>query len=238
MLKRLGAGGLLVLALMQPAIAAPEPSIAIKSAIGANTRSGAKVFAGNTITTGKAGVVTGNFAWGGVRSFSVLPSSSFQLITWGNRAGGARYTEVFITGEVLIEVLTVNPSTEVKVCFKNRWGQHGCSKLKSSVRIAPTPSGTAVIGVSEGDVLVQDAEERMPPVRVLTGQYSILEKDGRFSPARSALSGGESSIGLGRSKAIGVFVANDGWRFCNGDTIFQAAIGARLCLLSPLDPAP
>lgn len=235
MLKRLSAGGLLALALMQSAIAAPEPSIAIKSAIGANTKSGSKVFAGNPITTGKSGVVSGNFNWGGIKSFSILPLSSLEVRTWGNRAGGARYTEIFITGEVLIEVQTVNPATEIKVCFRNRWNQYGCSILRSTVRIAPTPSGTAVIGVQEGDILVTDQANRYPSVRVRSGQYSILQKDGRFSPARSVFAKGEYKVSLGRSKTIAVFETEDGWRFCNGEITFHAAIGTRLCLLSPND---
>ena len=238
MLKCLGVGGILALVLMQSVVASPEPSITVKSAIAANTKSGAKVFAGNAITTGKAGTVTGDFNWGGVRSLTILPSSSMELTTWGNKSGGARFTELYVTGEVLIEVQTVNPATEVKVCFKNRWGKTGCSKLASSVRIAPTPSGAAVVGVQEGNISVQDKDENTPPVRVTSGQYSILGKDGSFSPARSAWEGGGYRLGQGRSKVIGVFIAEDGWRFCNGETTFRAAVGTRLCLLSPLDPSP
>jgi hypothetical protein len=232
------AGGFLALVFASSAIAAPEPAISIKSAVGANTSNGSQVFAGRRIITGKGGVVSGNFNWGGVKSFSILPSSSLELSIYGNRSGGARFTQINITGEVLIEVLTVNPATEVKVCFRNRWDQVGCSRLKSSVRIAPMPSGEAIIGVQEGNVTVQDEEEKNAPITVQTGQYSILKENGQFTPAQTISKTKGYRYGVGRSKAIAVFEAQPGWRFCDGYIIFQGAIGTPLCLVDPASPLP
>lgn len=211
-----------------------SPSILVKSAVSANKTAGARVSAGDPIKTGKSGVVSGDFSWGGVKSFSILPSSSLELDTFGNRVKGARFTQFNVSGEVFVEVLTVNPATEVKVCFRNRWGRSGCSRLKSSVRIAPTSDGGQLVGVIEGNVEVQDEMEFTPMVQLGSGQYSILGKDGKFSPAMSVRASKGYSLGLGRSKTIGVFEVAPGWRFCDGSERISAAIGVPLCLLSPL----
>jgi hypothetical protein len=198
---------------------------------------GTKVAAGDPITTRKSGIVTGDFKWGGVKSFSVLPSSSLQLDVYGNRPKGGRFTQFSVTGEALIEVLTVNPFTEVRVCFRNRWGRAGCSVLKSSVRVAPLPHGEQIVAVTEGNVTVQDEAEIFSPIALLAGQYSILKEDGHFTPAQDFANSQGYRIGVYRSKTIAVFEASPGWRFCNGETTFQAAIGTRLCVRGPAFPS-
>lgn len=233
MLRTSCAGGVLALLMFQlGALAAP--SILIKSAVSANKTAGNRVLAGDPIKTGKSGVVAGDFSWGGVKSFSILPSSALELDTFGNRAKGGRFTQLNVSGEVFIEVLTVNPATEVKVCFKNRFGRSGCSRLKSSVRIAPVSDGGQLVGVLEGNVQVQDEMEFTPMVQLVSGQYSILGKDGKFTPAMSVRASKGYSLGIGRSKTIGVFEVAPGWRFCDGSESLSAAIGTPLCVLSPL----
>jgi hypothetical protein len=231
MRKISGASGILAL-LMFPTIALAAPSISVKSAVSANKTAGAKVFAGDPIKTNKGGVVSADFIWGGVKSISILPSSSLNLAVYGNGVKGSRFTQLDVVGEVLVEVLTVNPATEVKVCFRNRWGRLGCSRLKSSVRIAPTADGGQLVAVIEGNVLAES--EGGAFVQIVSGQYSILGKDGKFSPAASVLRNTGYTIGLGRSKTIGVFRALPGWRFCDGSMVTTSAIGARICVLSPL----
>jgi hypothetical protein len=232
MFKLSGASGFLAL-LMFPTIALAEPSISVKSSVSANKPVGAKVFAGDLIKTGKGGVVTADFVWGGVKSISILPSSSLNLAVYGNGKNGSRFSQFDVVGEVLVEVLTVNPATEVKVCFRNRWGRNGCSRLQSTVRIAPTADGGQLVAVIEGNVLVES--ETGSTVQLVSNQYSILGKDGKFSPAASVLGVQGYTVVLGRSKTIGVFQALPGWRFCDGSVVTTAAIGARVCVRSPLD---
>ncbi len=187
---------------------------------------------GEQIQTSKGGVVAAEFVWGGVRSISILPSSLFKFDIFGNRAKGGRFTQFSVIGEALIEVQTSNPQSEVKVCLKNRWGRTACATLKSTVRTAPVADGTQVLGVIEGDVLVEGNVG--DPVRVLTNQYTILKKDGTLTAPASVVRMKGYSEALGRSKTIGVFNAAPGWRFCDGSTATTAAIGTKICVIDPL----
>jgi hypothetical protein len=224
---------LIALLYSQPVLA--NPYIHIKSSTSSNKSTGALVSVGEKIETGKSGAVSGDFIWGGIKSILILPSSSLVLDLFGNRANGGRFSQFGVRGEALIEVKTSNPQSEVKVCLKNRWGKTACATLKSTVRTAPVQNGEQVLGVIEGDVLVVGASNS---VRLLTNEYSILTKDGSLTPPATVVRVKGYSAGLGRSKTIGVFKADPGWRFCDGSTVTTAAIGTRICVISPLLGTP
>jgi hypothetical protein len=218
--------------------AAPEPSIKINKAINASQLSDSSVKVGDFIQVNKGGFAYGSFAWGGINSIAIFPESYLKFRSYGNRANGARYTEVEAGGEVLISVLTRNPNSQVKACFKNRWGYRGCSVLRSSVRIAPLESGEQIVAVTEGRVTVQDEEEKTPSQVLVSGQYSLLKSNGSFSlPLSAYKTQGYKLISYQRSKTIGVFQSDLGWRFVDGDLRILAPIGAPLRLLSPLVPS-
>jgi hypothetical protein len=223
--------GVLAVSLYQQTAFA-NPSIQIKSAVFSSKKAGQSVSVGDQIQTSKGGVVSADFVWGGIKSISILPSSLLKFDIFGNRANGGRFSQFSVVGEALIEVKTSNPQSEVKVCLKNHWGRTACASLKSTVRTAPIQSGEQVLGVIEGDVLVKGGVGA--PVRVGTNQYTLLKKDGTLSAPTSVVRMKGYSDAIGRSKAIGVFQADPGWRFCDGSTMTTAAIGTRLCVIDPL----
>jgi hypothetical protein len=226
----------LLIALLYQQTAFAAPYIQVKSATSSNKRAGDLVSVGELIQTNKGGIATGDFLWGGVKSFSLFPSSSFKLNIFGNRAKGGHFSQFDLVGEALIEVQTTNPESEVKVCLKNRWGRTACATLKSTVRTAPTEEGAQVLGVVEGDVMVEG--EKGSPVQVRSNEYTVLEKDGSLTPATTVIRRKGYSIELGRSKAIGVFKADPGWRFCDGSTVTTAAVGTDICVIDPLRGKP
>jgi hypothetical protein len=214
------------------------PFILIKDSTIPLYKKGQRLYVGQPIKTGKSGVVNALLSWGGVRSISVLPNTSFMFSQWGYREKGGRYVQLDVDGEkgeALVSVLTINPSSLVKACFRNRWSKIGCAVLRSKVRIADLSSGESLLAVEEGHVTAYSSEGNAASVEVRAGQYSIFDKDALFSPPQSINSPG-FLLQVGRSRAVGVWQALPGWRFSDCSTTFQGPLGRSPKMVPPTQP--
>lgn len=200
----------------------------------ANYRTGSKVPAGRAFVTERGGFGTLDYKYGGINEILLAPNSSVTLKATGDTANGGRFTRLQITGEVNISVTTVNPFSEVHVCFKNRIGREGCGQLRSSARIAPTESGV-VVATKEGEVTL--STEFSESKKVVTGYYSVFKEDGTFTEPANAfkVSGyrAEPSSKGGRNHTV-EYVALEGWRFGDCSTRMRAIAGQTPKMLNPL----
>jgi hypothetical protein len=216
-------------------LSAGEPMVEISSAVEANHPSGARLKVGQRLMTGRAGVVSASFRWGGVKQISIMPNSSLALKSYGFTAGNGRVSEFNTTGELFFTVITTNPNSQVKVCFTNFLRRRGCSVLQSSGKFTPILGGRKIaIAVREGKFILQNESETLPPIELLAGFYSIFNEDGTFS-APAPITEQGYTVDSPRSKTIARYRAKDGWRFLDGSTEVQLPIGSPVKMLSPLE---
>jgi hypothetical protein len=201
--------------------------------IDATPKAGQSIPQGVWAVTGQAGILVGDFRWGGVSNIRMLPQSFLTLRQYGFRASGGRYSEFFVQGKAYFKVRKSNPNTRVKICFKGNW-KEGCSFLNSDVKVENKDSGEVLIGVNEGSVTLFDAEEKLTSVGMKQGEYSFLQKDG-FTPPQTVYGVKGYYLSYKRSKTIGVFRAYNGWLFDNGLDIAQGHVDTPWVMRSPLD---
>lgn len=225
--------------LLLPALdvaSAPSASrhLSVVRASFANYKTGSKVPAGRAFVTERGGFGTLDYKHGGINEILLSPKSSVTLKATGDTANGGRFTKLQITGEVNISVTTVNPFSEVHVCFKNRIGREGCGQLRSSARIAPTESGV-VVATKEGEVTL--STEFSESKKVVTNHYSVFKEDGTFTdPANAFKVRGYQVRGDskgGRNHTV-EYVASEGWRFADCSTRMRGIVGQSPSMLNPL----
>jgi hypothetical protein len=216
-------------------LSAAEPIVEVSAAVESNYRSGARLKVGQRLMTGRSGLVSASFRWGGVRQISIMPSSSLVLKSYGFTIGNGRVSEFDATGELFFTVITTNPNSRVKVCFSNFLRRRGCSLLQSAGKFTPIDGGRKIaIAVREGKFILQDEDESLPPIKLLAGFYSIFNEDGTFS-APAPITEQGYTVDSPRSKTIARYRAKAGWRFLDGSTQAQLPVWVPVKMLSPLD---
>jgi hypothetical protein len=176
-----------------------------------------------------------DYNYGGIPSIIVSPRSSVILKASGDTSNGGRFTRLEISGEVNISVSTVNPFSEVQVCFKNQAGKQGCGLLRSDVRFAPTPNGV-VIATTEGSATL--STESFDSVVVKTNQYSIFKPDGTFTPPKDVyktVGYRVLQVNRGGRNHTATYRALEGWRFEDCSTEKTEILGTTPKMLSPLE---
>jgi hypothetical protein len=204
-------------------------TIDIKTSINATPGAGGRLGVGQVGRTGAGGVLNGSMPWSGVKGITVMPRSTIKLREYGFTGNGGRFSTFDCAGECYFRVLTTNPNSRVRACFKNYFGQPGCALLRSSVRIKDD-----LIAVREGSVIAQDEMEATPPQTIRTGQYSMLLASGAFSTPMAVFGQRGYSLERKLSRTVGLFRAWPGWTFFSGDRTVQGPIGTPWQVISPL----
>ncbi|MGL5719474.1 MAG: hypothetical protein ACRCYP_01585 [Alphaproteobacteria bacterium] len=229
-----------------PAIA-QTAMLKIIRATDANVRTGQQVVAGEVVRTNPARVSGGRFYRGGEVEASLLEwglkrailtrNSSLLVRSFGFCFGGGRVLELRVTGETFLSTRQLtHRCSDIRVCFGEKG--RGCASLRSQIKAKEMSDGESYsIGVREGMVKGQDYDEKMPPITIPPGYFSIMNPRGIFSAPRKVSKNAGFRIAT-QTKTIRVIRANEGYKIAVGnEKVNQLQLPSPLPynIITPLD---
>lgn len=223
----------------------PIAEILVTKASESNVKRGDLVEAGKTIRTNGPRVLNGRLSFGGqvegtlwawgVRQITLNKGSTLSIKSYALCAGGGRILELNVKGEAYIQTRYLTQSCSgIKVCLGVG---KGCVSLRSSAKVRGLKADDYVVGITEGKGMAQDIDQKLPPVPILAGQYSIMSPDGSFFPAQTV--GKTKGYWVAtQTKAVQHLEALDGFQIeVKGELLDSVVlpVGVSFKVRSPLD---
>jgi hypothetical protein len=217
------------------AIEAPlaPAQLLVESESSANYQRGSALSIGVPLITYNQGQAVASSNAYGLRRVEIKGNSSVSIREAGRAAYGGRTLKLDLKGSGRLETrYLISRSSAVTACIYGK----GCVELRSSAVIKPLDQGKYVVGLLEGKGRAQDILEKSEAVDLKSGQYTIMQPDGTFSPARSVL--GETGYTTKRyTKTLHLVTAKDGYQINYGGkqaTSVILPIGVPISVISPL----
>jgi hypothetical protein len=205
----------------------------VESESSANYQRGSRLNIGVPLVTTKGGRAVASSIDYGLRLVEIKGNSSVSIREAGRAAYGGRTIKLDLKGSGRLETrYLISRSSAVTACIYGK----GCVELRSSAVVKPLEHGKYVVGLIEGKGLAQDILETSAAVELRAGQYTIMQPDGTFSPARSIINEGGYTTKR-YTKTLHVVTAKEGYKINYGGQQLTSVIlpvGTPISVISPL----